>query len=148
MGKLRILFSTVIILAALAVPVLQTGCKGKLEPGGAYNPTTTNATGVVTSNPDKPFMAIESAFALAYGALDAAFSFERDNRAMLWGISHSIKQTMDKIRPQAVAGRNAYFQARALYVASATPQNLALLKAQLDKIQKFSTEATAALPKL
>lgn len=145
MGKLRTLISTVIVLAALAVPILQSGCRtSQLESGGSYAPT--NSVGVVVA--DKPFMAIESAFALAYGTLDTAFSFERDNRAMLWGISHSIKHTMDKIRPQAVAARDAYFQARALYVGSRTPQSFELLKTQLSKIQKFSTEAQSALPQL
>lgn len=132
------------VLAFAALPLAQFGCASKLEPGGAYS--NTNSVGVAVA--DKPFMAVESAFSLAYSALDAAFSFERDNRAMLWDISHSIKQTMDKIRPQAVAARDAYFQARALYVGTKTPQSFELLKTQLSKIQTFSTQAQSALPQL
>lgn len=135
----QLLLSAVIILAA----ILQFGCASKLEPGGAYS--NTNSVGVVVS--DKPFMVVDSAFSLAYAAVHAVFQYEEDNRAMLWATSHSIKQSLDRIRPQAVTARNAYFQARALYVANKTPQSLALMQAQVAKIQKLSTDAQAVLPK-
>ena len=124
-----------------------SGCKGTLQPGGAYNPTTTNAVGVVSSVPDKPFLAVEAAFDLAYSALDAAFTTERNNRAMFWALSPDIKHTLDTIRPRAVIARNSYIKARDLYVSVRSSVAFDELKKALAHMQDISKSAQSVIPK-
>lgn len=130
----------------LLLPLLITllGCKGTLAPGGAYNTGSTNA---VTIKVDYAFFVTDSAYNLAYSAIDAAFKFERDNRALLWGRTKQIKRELDRIRPQAVAANGKYLEARAVYLANPTPANLTILQALLAEIQRLTTTATAILPK-
>src|SRR5258707_8090524 len=100
---------TIIGLALCVSAFLILGCnKSTLEPGGAYAQTN--------QVPDLVFFQIDSAFDLAYSAIDAAFLFEFQNRPMLWTISPNIKHTLDSIRPQAVAARDKYLAARTIYI--------------------------------
>lgn len=134
----------------LAMPLAQSGCKSSLQSGGAYapDPTTNAVTGVVTQiASDKPFFIVDGAFYLAYSAVDAAFTFERDNRATLWALSPEIKHALDRIRPQAVIARNEYIAARKAYIANPTPSGLDTLNTILAKIQQLQATATAVIPK-
>lgn len=134
----------------LSVPVMQSGCKSTLEQSGAYapDPVTNAVSGAVTQvTADKPFFIADGAFYLAYSAIDAAFTFERDNRATLWALSPDIKHALDKIRPDAVVARNSYIAARKGYLANPTPAGLSDLQFALAKIQQLQSAATAVLPK-
>lgn len=121
---------------------LLTACKTpQLETGGAYNPATTNATGVVTSQPDMVYFMADAAFDTAYSTLDGAFKFERDNRALLWKLSPDIKHTLDRIRPTALEIATKYAAAREAYIANPTPGGLTTLQLWLSRIQKVSAMA-------
>lgn len=115
------------------------GCKATLQQGGAYNLTG--------SAPDMPLFVADTAYQLAYNTIDAVFTTERNNRAFLWSLSPKIKQSLDSIRPQAVAADQDYLKARAAYIANPTPANLSGVQAVLAKIQQLATAAQAALPK-
>lgn len=129
--------SLALLGALLAAPI---GCKHpSLELGGAYAATNTV--------PDYAFFVADSAFDLAYSTIDAAFKFERDNRALLWKISPDIKHTLDQIRPQASVVTTQYLTVRAAYMANPVPANLTTLQTVLAKMQQLATAATAALPK-
>lgn len=133
----------------LASALAFSGCgHATLEQGGAYAPATTNAAGVVTATvaPDYAFFIADSAFDLAVSALDATFTFERVNRAMLWQISPQIKHGLDQVRPEAVALKVDYARARAVYIANPVPANLTTLQAALAKAQQLSATAAALLP--
>lgn len=139
------ILASLILAASLWVAI---GCRSIIETGGPYNPTTTNTTtGVVTSAPDKPFLVVESAFSLAYSALDAAFTFEKNNREMLWATSHDIKHALDSIRPKAVIARDSYIRARKLYTSIPNQANLEFLRGALSRVESLSKEAQAAIPK-
>lgn len=116
-----------------------TGCKATLQQGGAYNLTG--------SAPDMPLFVADTAYQLAYNTIDAVFTTERNNRAFLWSLSPKIKQSLDAIRPQAVAANQDYLKARTAYIANPTPANLSGVQAVLAKIQQLATAAQAALPK-
>ena len=125
------------------------GCKSsRLESGGAYAPTVTNAvTGEVTATqaPDIAFYNVDSAYLLAYSTANAAFDFERNNRAMLWKISPQIKRTLDTIRPQAVAANMRYLAARASYLANPVPAGLTQLQTILAEIGSIASAAQVAI---
>ena len=127
----------------LAISLLGSGCKATLEPGGAYHSGSTNA---VHTRVDMAFFVTDSAYDLAYSAIDAAFKFEKDNRALLWGRTKLIKRELDKLRPQAVEINRKYLAARAVYIASPTQAGLTDLQAILAEIQKLANAATAVLP--
>jgi len=129
---------------ALGFILIVSGCKGTLAPGGAYNSGSTNA---VTIKTDMAFFVVDSAYDLAYATIDAAFKFEKDNRALLWGRSKTIKHELDRIRPQAVTINARYLSARAIYLSNPTSNNLTILQTILAEIQRLATSATAALPK-
>ena len=140
------LFPSALLAIAIWVSLLVPACSTtKLEPGGAYAPAGTNGVAVVA--PDYAFFIADSSFDLAYSALDAAFTFERDNRALLWNVSHKIKHTLDQLRPQALTVRNQYIAARVAYIANPTPAGLSTLQTALAKIKQLSAAAQAALPK-
>jgi len=138
---------------ALALVVTTISCAHKLAPGGAYSGSTitTNAAGTVTTNQlfqgDYAYYVVEAAFALAYDSMDAAFKFERDNRAALWKVSPSVKHTLDTLRPQADSVVVTYTAAREAYEANPVPVNLTAMQTALAKIQQLSAAAVAALPK-
>jgi hypothetical protein len=135
---------SIISLIALSFLLAISGCKATLAPGGAYNSGSTNA---VTIRTDMAFFVVDSAYDLAYATIDAAFRFEKDNRALLWGRSKSIKHSLDAIRPQAVAINAKYLGARAVYLSNPTPTNLTTLQTILAEIQRLAISATAVLPK-
>jgi hypothetical protein len=93
------------------------------------------------------FYTVDATYDLAYSTLDAAFKFERDNRALLWKASPTIKHTLDAVRPQAVQVNAEYLTARAAYIANPIPAGLSTLQSILAKVQQLSVTATAALPK-
>jgi hypothetical protein len=129
---------------------LAVACKKTLEAGGAYAPVviTTNATtgGLVTNTvvlPDLGFFQTDSAFRAGYASLDSLFTWERDNRLFLWGVSPKIKHTMDGIRPTAVQVVRDYAVAREAYKASPTPAGLSTLSTILAKLQQLQAAAAA-----
>lgn len=145
------------LLALSLLSVAFIGCKTHLAPGGAYAPNVTNITAnadgtsttnvVATAAPDQAFFEVDSAFDLAYSVINAAFTFELDNRDYLWSISPQVKHTLDKIRPQALDARNQYLKARRIYIANPTPAGLGALQTALTQIQHASSAAEAVLPK-
>lgn len=146
-------FLSVLCLAGLVA------CKTNLAPGGAYSTVTTNLTvstdanGLLSTNtvltpaPDLPLFIADSSYQLAYTAMDAVFTTERNNRTFLWGLSPTIKHTLDGIRPQAVQANRDYLVARAEYIANPVPANLTGVQSVLAKIQQLATAAQSALPK-
>lgn len=140
------------LLSVLATVILAVGligcggCKASLESGGAYAPATTNAAGVVTPTqaPDLAFYNVDAAYALSYSTVDAAFTFEKNNRAMLWKISPQIKHALDSIRPQAAQANISYLRARASYLANPIPAGLTQLQTLLAQISNLATAAQAA----
>src|SRR5690349_4555794 len=114
-----------LLVFALLVGSLAICCtKSTLQPGGAYNPVSTNSAGVTTPAPDMGLFVADSAYQVAWNTLDAAFTTERNNRQMLWTISPQIKKTLDGIRPQASQFNDDYLRARAAYIANPVPTNL------------------------
>lgn len=127
--------------------LLGTGCnKSTLAPGGAYNPITVTA-GVTNSAPDLDLFIADSAYQVAYNTIDAAFTTEKNNRALLWKTSPSIKHTLDSIRPQALDANDRYLSARAAYITNPVPDNLQGVNKILAEIQQIAIAAQAALPK-
>ncbi len=106
-----------------------------------------DAQGAALAQPDMALFTADSAFKLAYTGIDLVFAFERDNRAMLKALSPDIKATIDIVRPQAVACRNAYAKARTTYIANPTPAGLDRLNSVISKIQQLTLTAQAVLPK-
>lgn len=133
---------SVIFFGMLATSSL-TGCKASLQPGGSYSPVDTN--GVATQKPDLAFYEVDSSYNLLYAAVDAAFTFERDNRLWLFKLSPQIKHTLDSIRPQAVSANARYLRTRTAYKANPTPADLSTLGTILAEIQQVSAAATAAI---
>ena len=89
---------------------------------------------------------MDSAFDSAVSALDAAFTFERVNRAMLWKVSPDIKHALDRVRPQAVQVKVDYAKARAAYMANPLAANLTALQQVLGRAQQIAAIGTAVLP--
>ena len=147
--------AALLVFGLLIAPVV-SGCQGSLQPGGAYAPGTTSVTVtasgasvtnfVATAAPDYPFFEVDASFDFAYSAVNAIFDFERDNRAMLYGISPTIKHTLDGFRPQAVSIRNDYIKARIAYMANPLPPNMSALQDALSRIKALATAAQAAIP--
>ena len=130
------------------------GCANtkKLEPGGAYAPAITTVDNGVTNTvaiaaPDKGFYAVDAAFDLVYSTVDAAFTFERDNRLLLWKISPEIKHQLDVIRPQAAEALQKWALARDAYMRNPTPAGLTTLQTVLGQMRQISQAAQAVLPK-
>lgn len=149
---------TISLIAAVALAVSFTACKThKLEPGGAYAPATLNVTTnadlttttnvVETAAPDQALFEVDSAFELAYMAVDTAFKLEKQNRELLWSISPSIKHTLDDIRPKALEAVQRYTKFRRIYLLQPTPAGLSQLQTILSQMQSFSTAAQGALPR-
>lgn len=126
------------LLLALVCLVALPACKSSLAPGGAY---------VVQGQPDMAFFVADAAYQVAYQTVDAAFTFEKSNRAYLWTLSPNIKHTLDGIRPQAVKVNTEYLTARAAYIANPTATGLTGLQAVLAKMQQLVATATSVLPK-
>lgn len=148
--KLQRIFGLTLVALTLSFGV---GCKSssKLEPGGAYAPARpvvengqTNM--VATAAPDKGFFVADAAFDLAYATVNAAFQFERDNRAWLFQVSPDIKHSLDKIRPEAVNVAKTYGEVREAYERNPTPAGLTQLQTILGQMQRLTVAAQAALP--
>lgn len=136
-------------LCAVLALSLGSGCGStKLESGGAYAPAATNGDGTVSATlaPDLGFYVVDSAFELAYSTVDAAFAFERNNRAALWKLSPEVKHGLDAVRLQASLVRLKYAQARQAYTANPVPANLELLQQVLGEAQALAAATAAALP--
>lgn len=143
-----------LVIACLILPVL-TGCKTRLAQGGAYAPGTTTITtdlnGVTSTNfvataaPDKAFYLVDADYDLAYATLDAAFTFEKENRDALWKVSPEIKHTLDSIRPQAWIVNLQWAAARKVYAANPIPAGLSNLQTYLAQIKNLATAAQAAI---
>lgn len=139
MKPFRIAFASLIIFACLAFLAAPTGCASRLESGGAY--------AKANQAPDKAFFAVDSAFDIAYSAVDTVFKFEKNNRTFLWQISPEIKHTLDKLRPQAKAAVITYGRARSAYLANPTPAGLTTLQTTLSEMQRLASTAQEILPK-
>ena len=148
MNRLKMTIAEIVITVTMLVAIALMGCKsGKLEGGGAYAPSTTNSAGIAVAQPDYKFFICDLAFSTAYSAVDAALTFEKNNRKLLWGVSPEIKHTLDKIRPVAWSAVQKYSRARRVYLTSPTPAGLSTLQNLLSEIQKIAASAQAALPK-
>lgn len=140
--SLRLSVSALLLCGAL----LLAGCNGaaRLQPGGAYAPVTITAT-TTNAAPDYELFLADSTFRLAHAALDAAFTTERDNRALLSQVAPGVKPALDKIRDPAWAAVQRYALARAAYLAAPSPDALANLTALTGELQRLSAAATASL---
>lgn len=152
----RSIQSAVFIFALTIAPIaLWTGCKSTLAPGGAYAPgnfvVATDPSGVTTTNftatgvSDKAFFAVDSAYDFAYSTIDAAFTFERENRLALWKLSPDIKHTLDKIRLQAWDANVRYFRARQQYLSNPVPAGLSTLQSTLAELQNLAAAVQIAI---
>jgi hypothetical protein len=148
MKKLKLEWGLAIVTIALAVTCALSGCAHKLELGGAYRPATTNAAGILvdSTSPDYGFFVVDLAFSTAYSAIDAALTFERNNREMLWKVSPDIKHNLDAIRPVAWDITVRYAKARKQYLANPLPAGLTTLQNVLGEIQKIAGVAARAVP--
>ena len=129
----------------LALCYLCFGCAKTLEPGGAYALLSTNQIGVVSTNTDIAFFTAETTFLGSYQAVYAICEAERENRALYWKLSPSIKHSLDTIRPQVWQVAQRYIAARQAYIASPTPENLTTLTGYLTEIARLSATAAAAI---
>lgn len=147
--KMKSVLSILILTAMVALSAITPGCASKLEPGGVYAPVTTNEFGeiIVESQPDMALFLADSAFELAYDALDTAFTIERNNRLLLWKLSPDIKHTLDKIRVECVPVLSKWARARSAYIANPVPANLDTLQTLLAEVQRLQQAAAATLPK-
>lgn len=136
--KLNLLLLALALMVSGVSLLGPTGCQtGKLEPGGPYAPTNQMA--------DLGLFRADSAYLLAYNALDTVFKIEQDNRKFLWGLSPDIKKTLDSIRPQAVLVRNEYAAAREAYLKAPTAEGLTTLQSVLGRIQQLVNAAEAVI---
>lgn len=137
----------IMLLAASSLYLV--GCAGSLAPGGAYAPMTTNAVTGATEMlqaPDLPFFQVEFAFSIAHDAAALAFSAERNNRALLWKVSPSIKHTLDSVRPEVDKAELDYAHARTAYMANPIPANLDTMQTILDRLKAAAAAAQAVIP--
>lgn len=126
------------ILVALSAAILlslNVGCKTPtLEPGGVYTQVDTNGTVVYS---DLGLALIDASWKLSYETVISVMNFERENRAILWEISPSIKQSLDSIRPMVVDIRFRWYSARKIYEANPTPAGLTTMQAILSEIERL-----------
>ncbi|MHB9007639.1 MAG: hypothetical protein ACYDC1_11975 [Limisphaerales bacterium] len=132
-----------LFLFLLCLSVFEVGCATKLAGGGVYNPAPE------TQAPRMELYQIDAAYAVAYSAVDAVFTWERTNRQALWALDPGIKRALDEIRPQASDARQKFLQARAAYVQAlegspiAPPATLlAEVNLWLTRITQISQSAT------
>jgi hypothetical protein len=130
---------TLVAVFALAC----TGCKTKLESGGAYAPATfsADAAGAVSvtpkSAPQLGLYVADAAYKLAYDIVDGVLKFERDNRADVEKISPKIKIALDAVRPVAWDIDQRWAKARQMYQANPTPAGLSNIQTLLLEIQRL-----------
>lgn len=136
----------------------EIGCKSqqqRLEPGGAYSgailTVTNDASGNMVTNAvqvtasDIALYQSDLAMDLAHNTFVTVSDFEERNRQLLWSISHDIKHTLDKARPQVVQIMTAWAKARQAYLANKTPAGLSDLQTLLFQMQNLATAAQAGL---
>lgn len=131
MKKLLSLFT---LLACFAL----VGCATNLEKGGAYNQ--------VAQAPDQAFYAIDATFDLTVGTFTYLSDLERNNRLMFWNLSHDIKLTLDRLRPQAKVIALQYAIGRKAYLKFPTAEGITTLQTTLGRMQQLSTAAQAVVP--
>lgn len=119
--------------------------QARLEPGGAYTSSITNAAGTVTTTADLALYNADTAFEASYKTLDMVFLIERNNRDYFWKISPAIKHTLDKVRTSAQQVVNDYAAARTAYLANPTPAGLTGLQAVLAQLQQVVFAANAVI---
>ena len=148
-GTLNLLLALSVMSASF---FLLTGCQSpRLEAGGAYAPAivTTNMDGTVTTMPtaapDMPLFVADSAYKLAYDAVDGVLLFEYNNRAELQQKFPKLKPALDKIRPEVWDVEVRWAKARKAYLASPTPAGLSQLQTMLGELQRLVPVAQAAL---
>lgn len=130
----------IVLLLGWLLVLAVTGCQTPtLAPGGSY--------AQAGQQPDLALYTADAAFASAYGTLDFAFKFERDNRAMLWRISPNIKHRLDAVRPVAQQAVLRWAAARKAYLLKPVPANLTTLQTILADTERLAATVTAALPK-
>lgn len=148
-----------LLTVMLAMPIL-VGCDGchkaTLEGGGAYSPgvtsSVTNADNTVseiftpTQRPDMELFLADSAFGIAYRAVDVVFNLEKQNRAWLQQQAPQIKQALDQARPVAADAVRKYTAARKAYIANPTPTGLSDVQTALSEIQRVNSSVQAVLP--
>lgn len=118
---------------------LVSGCSTpKFETGGAYA-----ATAVAPAMPE--LYIADSAFDLAYQAIDLSFKYEKQNRATLWQISPKIKQKMDGFRGEASQVWLDYAVARQAYLSVPTQPNLNELTAITSKLAGINAAVLAVI---
>lgn len=136
-GKLG---GTLGVLALVALLGLGCVTEKRLEAGGAYAASATQA-----AQPE--LFALDAAFDLAESALDAVFKHEKANREVLWKISPNIKRGLDRIRREATTVKGDYALARTIYLQSPTPAGLNELQTALNKLQVANVAALNVIEK-
>jgi hypothetical protein len=133
----RLLISAFILLPSA---FLITGCVtgARLETGGPYAASATQA-----AQPE--LFVMDSAFDVAYAALDTVFKYEQANRAALWVVSPNIKHSLDKVRIEAQRVVLDYALARTGYLSVSIPENLDGLAVALAKLQGLNSAALAVI---
>lgn len=128
------------LFAILAIAIALQGCgTPKLAAGGVYAPAGQVA--------DLQLYQADVAYSLAFGTLDSAFRFERENRTTLWKLSPQIKKSLDAIRPDAWQANQHWAVARQAYITSPVPANLTAIQVIVAKVQQLAVTAQAALSK-
>ncbi len=139
-------FGLMMVAGVLAMLGLAGCASDRLASGGVYTAASTNADGTITATADIALYKADAAFKMAMAALDTAFTYERDNRAALWSISHDIKHTLDLIRPKAVDAKMRYAAFRAVYVALPADQRTTKdLEGIVAEIQNLLASVSAAI---
>lgn len=131
------------VVGLILLLLLPVGCATtaeRLETGGAYAASATQA-----AQPE--LFALDASFDLAYSGLDAAFKYERANRAALWALSPAIKRGMDKLRRAAGIVKGDYALARSLYLENPTPAGLGAVQEALNKLQLANVAALQVIEK-
>lgn len=110
------------------------GCASKLEPGGVYAPT--NSAGVVVYN-DQALALADASYQFTYETVQSVFKFERDNRDVIWAVSHDVKHGLDKARPVAVDINRRWAAARNAYKKNPTPEGISTLQSILSELNRL-----------
>lgn len=135
-----------LLLAMVAIAF--SGCKSPtLEPGGAYNPATTNADGTLTptGTPMTTMFVADAAYRLAYDAVDQVLLFELNNRAQLQAVSPQIKIALDSLRPKVADIDHRWAITRAAYLASPTAVNLTAFNGVVGEMKALVPQAQAQM---
>lgn len=150
---MRNLFKPIGLALVLCACLAFEGCANrKLETGGRYAPGVAihenGVTNIIaTAAPDIGLFTVDSTFEILYSTIQTVFATERRNRDLLWSVSHDIKHTLDKLRPQVNEAILAYDTARRAYLANPTPAGLSKLQTVLGQLQSLASAVQTAIPK-